>query len=276
MTITDYFSEFMKQNFNDSLGVNYTPFSFMLFLKENDYYFTNKRVEDLSRYVFRFYIDNLQLSKQNSNVLISNIEHYSVNDIKPYVIEQLKIWMKNGSGIVLFDGDNVYINEEFSGITDNDKKMLNKIIENMCIRNFSKSIDYCSSISTDMYDIKKYIGNFEDYTSYINKTRYIKRAYEDFDYCVCCEETNRLYLQPVHIDITSDLFDPNNSLIFCKEHARLYYDGYFLFDQFGKIIINRKHQLLDSRMHLSQKVLQTKKVFIYKKIIESDTKCELS
>ena len=38
MTISDYYSELMKQSFNDSVGINYTPYAIMLYLKENKYF----------------------------------------------------------------------------------------------------------------------------------------------------------------------------------------------------------------------------------------------
>lgn len=80
----------------------------------------------------------------------------------------------------------------------------------------------------------------------------------DLDYCVCCEETERSLLQPVHINRKLSQWDSNNSLVLCKEHARLYFDGYFRFNKAGKILIYKQHPLLDKRMHLSHRILKLK------------------
>ena len=37
MILSDYFSELMKQSFNDSTGTNYTPLAIMFYLKKNNY-----------------------------------------------------------------------------------------------------------------------------------------------------------------------------------------------------------------------------------------------
>ena len=48
MTISDYYSELMKQSFNDSVGINYTPYAIMLYLKENKYFIKNEPLDSLT------------------------------------------------------------------------------------------------------------------------------------------------------------------------------------------------------------------------------------
>lgn len=105
--------------------------------------------------------------------------------------------------------------------------------------------------------------SYFEYIGRLNKTRFINRAYEDLDYCVCCEETKRSLLQPIHINRKLSQWDPNNSLVLCKEHAQLYFDGFFRFNKKGKIIIFKEHPLLDKRMHLSNSILKLKSHFLY-------------
>lgn len=262
MIFSDYCSELMKQSFTDTTGQNYTPLAIMFYLRENKYFFEERPFEDLIKYVYRFYTDNQRYAKNNSNVVISNIYHYSASDIRQYVFEQLKKWMQNGSGIVLFDGSKIMINQEMSNLSEANINMLNKIIDSLILRNFGCSIQYDSNIDNEMKSVSYYSQNYFEYIESLNKTRFINRAYEDLDYCVCCEETNRSLLQPIHINRTFAHSECANSLILCKEHARLYFEGYFKFNKFGKIVILKEHSLLDKRMHLSNRIVKIKQVYL--------------
>lgn len=262
MTLSDYCSELMKQSFNDSTGVNFTPIAIMFYLRKNNYYFGKTSIDDLLKYIYRFYVDNIDLAKSNSNVIVNNIDHYFYTDLKTYLNEQLNIWMKNGSGVLLYDGEYILINDDFELLTEKDIIMLNKILDSLMMRNFKKIIEYDECIKNELSLLKYFTSNYESYTSLINNTRFINRAFEDLDYCVCCEETKKALLQPIHINLDEECYDADNSIIFCKEHAQLYFDGYFKFDTSGKIVILKKHNLLDKRMHLSMKVLKKRKKFI--------------
>lgn len=262
MIFSDYCSELMKQSFSDSTGKNYTPLAIMFYLKENNYYFDERPIEDLVKYVYRFYTDNQNYAKSNSNVIISNIYHYNASDIKQYVFEQIKIWIQNGSGIISFDGLKIKINQEMSDLSENNIIMLNKIVDSLIVRNFGCNIHYDSNIDAEMETVDWFSQNYLEYISRLNKTRFINRAYEDLDYCVCCEETERSLLQPVHINRKLSQCDSNNSLVLCKEHAHLYFDGYFRFNKAGKILIYKQHPLLDKRMHLSHRILKLKSPYL--------------
>lgn len=138
-----------------------------------------------------------------------------------------------------------------------------KIADSLITRNFGCDIHYDSKIDVEMKLVNWFSLSYFEYIGRLNKTRFINRAYEDLDYCVCCEETKRSLLQPIHINRKLSQWDPNNSLVLCKEHAQLYFDGFFRFNKKGKIIIFKEHPLLDKRMHLSNSILKLKSHFLY-------------
>lgn len=262
MTIYDYYTELMKQSFNDSVGINYTPYAIMLFLKENNYYFDKLPVEKLCRFIYRFYADNSHFSKKNSSVLISNIEHYYSVDIKEYSIEQLKTWMKNGNEVLLSDGTYVYINPAMTELESKDITMLDKIIDSLCLRNLKEVIDYSTAIEDVINNIDLQKFSFEEYCEFVNSTKFKKRAFEEMNYCACCEEIDKKKLQCLHLDLKHNLDNPQNSIILCNEHAKMYYLDYFRFNKNGRIIIKKDSQLLDRRMHLNTRLVDSKKDFL--------------
>ena len=262
MTISDYYSELMKQSFNDSVGINYTPYAIMLFLKENNYVFDKLPIEKLCRFVYRFYADNSEFSKKNSSVLISNIDHYYVSDIKEYLIEQLNTWMKNGNEVLLTDGTFVYVNPALVELESKDIAMLNKIINSLSLRNFKEVIDYSTKIENKINSINVHQVTFDEYCELVNSTKFNKRAFEDMNYCACCEEIDPRKLQSIHLNLKHHLDDPQNSIVLCYEHAKMYYANYFRFNKNGRIIIKKENQSLDRRMHLNANLVNRKKEFM--------------
>ncbi len=262
MTISDYYSELMKQSFNDSVGINYTPYAIMLFLKENKYVFDKLPIEKLCRFIYRFYADNEQFSKMNSSVLISNIDHYYAIDLKEYLVEQLNTWMKNGNGVLLTDGTYVYISSAIAVLELNDFAVLDKIINSLSLRNFKEIVDYSTKIENEINNINVQEITFEKYCAFVNSTKFKKRAFEDMNYCACCEEIDQRKLQTIHLDLKHDLDNPQNSIVLCYEHAKMYYSNYFRFNKNGRIIIKIENQELDKRMHLNSKLVNSKKDFL--------------
>lgn len=262
MTISDLYSELMKQSFNDSVGFNYTPYAIMLYLKEKRYILLKDPLDNLCRYIYRFYSDNLALAKENSSVLISNINHYYSSDIKDYLLEQLSTWMKNGNNVLLTDGTFLILNPELSSLSEKDKIMLDKIIDLLSVRNFKRIISYSPNIEKEICNINHSMCSYETYKIQIAKTKFVRRAFEDMNYCACCEEINPKSLQAIHLNLLKELDDPLNSIVLCDEHAKMYYAGKFRFSKTGKIIIYENSYSLDKRMHLNSKLVKMKNKFL--------------
>lgn len=265
MLISDLYTEFMKQTFNDSKGVNYTPYVFMLYLKEKRYELINETIKDLCIYTFRFYIDNLQLAKQNSSVIISNIENNFPKDLKPYIIEQLNIWMKNGNGVLLTDGNFLMLNQKFPLLSKQDLFLLDKVIDSISLKHFKTILSYSCQIEKVINNIDFLKCSYEDYKNEINKTRFINRAYEYLNYCACCEECDKKLLQPIHLNFFEGLDDPTNSIVLCDKHAKMYFENKFRFSKSGKIIIYNQDCDLDKRMHLNVNLTKIKNYYLLEK-----------
>ena len=111
---------------------------------------------------------------------------------------------------------------------------------------------------------KIFYGNtdFDVYCDVINSTRFSKRAFEDLNYCPCCEETNLSKLQAMHLDFSREINNTTNSIVLCKDHAWLYYNNYFRFSKSGRVVIKREHPLLDARMHLNLTTSMVKREFL--------------
>ena len=252
----------MKQSFNDSVGINYTPYAIMLYLKEKEYSLPKEPLDNLCRYIFRFYSDNLVLAKENSNVLISNINHYYYSDLKDYLLDQLNTWMKNGNNVLLTDGSFLMINPELSPLLEKEIVMVDKIIDSLSIRNFKRVIHYSPKIQIDEDKINYKTCSYETYKNEINKTNFVRRAFEDMNYCACCEEVDPKLLQSIHLNLTNNLDDPLNSIVLCDQHAKIYYENRFRFSKTGKIIIYDKTCGLDRRMHLNSKLTKAKNKYL--------------
>lgn len=262
MNIQDYYSELMNQSFVDSIGVNFTNYALMLFLKRNNYAFKST-LSEITKYIYRFYIDNPNLSKLNSNIVIRNINKYSPIDIKDYVEETIDVWIKNGNGILQFNQKEKVVFIEDASIIDEKKELLNTVIDAICLKYNDTVISYNPDITKDIAGLL--FSNYDDkflFIEELNNTRYSNRAFEECKYCVCCEDVNNDNLVAVPIDPEKRLSDENNSIILCKEHAKLYLDNYFRFSNKGKIIIFKHHYLLDNRMHLSFSQTKSKKEYL--------------
>lgn len=262
MTVSDFYAELMKQTFSDSIGVNYTPYVIMLYLKKKRYNLKNDPIDNLCRYVYRFYSDNKSLAIENSNVLITNIEHYYPNDLKQYILEQMNNWMKNGNGVLITDGTFLMINPNFIELTEKDIVMLDKVVDSLSFRNFKKVLNYSSDIDSKICDIDISKCTYETYKKEIEKTKFVKRAFEDINYCACCDESDLKKLQAIHLKFTEGLDDPLNSIVLCNEHAKMYFEGKFRFSKSGKIIIYEENCDLDKRMHLNNKLTKIKNYYL--------------
>lgn len=263
MKIQDYYAEFMKQNFEDAKGKNYTPYVFMLFLQSKNFYFQDLPLMDLVSFVYRFYRDNLNYGSTNGNIYIANISKYMPYQIRNYVLDQLLLWQKNGNGVFCFNDNHLFVNDSFSDMSESEKTMLTKVLESISLRNFKSIVKYSDKLESSLSSLAVGVVPFEQYCQSVNSTHFKARAFECSDYCVCCEETRKEQLQAVHLVFEPHLMcNPNNSIILCKTHAKLYYEGKFYFDEYGKIVILEQDVDLDKRMHLALGLVKQKKEFL--------------
>ena len=129
------------------------------------------------------------------------------------------------------------------------------------IKNLKESLSFTDEIE-DSFVIT---DNYELYQKSIIESKFKNRVMENCKYCVCCDEINPDLLTAVHIDLSDNLTDENNSLVLCDTHARKYFEKEFVFLKSGKIKINRKSGTLDERMHLARNLVILKKKYLFEK-----------
>jgi len=254
MTISEYCAEIMKQNFDDTIGNDFIKLGFIFYLKKKRYVFGPEPSDLIFTFSYRFLIDNKNICKNTSNILLKNIEKYDPNDFREQFQQELKSWIAVGNDVLLFDGSVVSINEKME-LNEKDKITIDRLVDMISIKNIGHIINYNDSLTKEAEEVKPFLNDFRLYTNYMKGSRFENRAFEAINYCVCCEETDRRELVPIHINFHGDISDPYNLIVMCKEHAELYFYGYFKFSQNGKIIIKKSSVSLDKRMHLSARIL---------------------
>lgn len=219
-------------------------------------------LREISEFVYRYFISNIEIAKNNLNFVIRNISKYGIDDIVPHVLSSLRNWIreqKNDS--ISISGDFVTINLDNYGM---DAAETIKIVCNTLYRKYYKRVlvaitDYSKfSLINDR--------NVEEF----GKSELMKLIFEDLQYCPLCEETKQDNLYVVHIlfndesdDITTS-YDKNNLLLMCEQEATDYVNGRFYFNEFGRVI-NKGSFLVDKSMRLSQKILtKERKVYLRK------------
>ena len=203
-------------------------------------------IKSFSKYVYRFYSDNPEYAKCHPSIVINNIGHYGVDDIVPFVKQELEEWKKQNNESCLVINNNKLI----VLIENNDNKLyaFTKSIADMLFIKFTNTkFDYKEEISE--------LNNLTQYDlDYINSTRLVNRILENMQYCVCCDKLDDLKV--VNLSDNIELINNyDNYVLVCHTHFELYKEGYYKFDKNGHILIVKQHPLINSKMHISKKNL---------------------
>ena len=255
MGLSDYCAELMKQDFNDVNGKNYVKAIFMIYLRSHNYEIDTD-VSEVAKFIYRFYIDQPDIASKSSNLIIRGLRNYNYFDIVPYLNEILESWVKQGSGVISYDGTRVKTNID-AGLDVSQIDILNSVVNAVFEQHFNDIIKYDPSINNELVPAQEYYnaGELEKYLEALNKSRFRNRAFEKINYCACCDDADYSALKALHINPHISFNDPDNSIVFCDKHAKLYLNGYFRFLKNGKIRIDKYDSDLDDRMHLSRRYL---------------------
>ena len=252
--LSDYCAELMRQDFSDVSGKNYVKAAFMIFLKSHNY-IIDTDINTLSKFIYRFYIDQPDIAAKSSNLIIRGLRNYNYFDLIPYLNEILDSWTKQGCGVISYDGTNVKAN---IALLDNEQvRILNDVTNAVFEQHFNDVIKYNPSIDEELVLAQKSFihGDMDTYIKILNDGRFRNRAFEKINYCACCDDADYASLRALHINPCKSFYDPDNSIVLCEQHAKLYLSGNFRFSKSGKIILLKNNELLDKRMHLSRRFL---------------------
>jgi len=219
-------------------------------------------IREMSEYVYRYFISNIYIAKNNLNFVVRNISKYGIEDIVPHVLSSLRSWVREQiNDSITINGDYVTINlDNYSVDSAATIKVVCKTLYQKYYKRFLVPItDYSKYSLIDDKNVEEF-GNSE----------FKKMIFEDLQYCPLCEETKKENLYVVHIlfndesDDISSSYDKNNLLLMCKDEANDYVNGRFYFDEFGRVV-NNGSILVSKSMRISQKILTRKRKEYLKK-----------
>lgn len=253
-----WYQEIMTQKFSAFPNKNLIKLIIVYSLLNNGKLNGKTLKNETLEYIYRFYIDNTEEAKYNPSLLIRNIHKYGLDDIIPVLDEALFSWKDDfPDGCLNYDKNYIYLDIENVDSDPTLFTMTKKILDMLYTKYAKEEFDYNPNFNND--------SDFNsDDLSIFGSSRFRNRCLEDIQYCPLCEESDLSKLLAVRILDKSkcsngDLTDKNNGIILCENHAKLYKEKKFKFNARGYLIINENNDLLDYRMHLSQKVLNEKR-----------------
>lgn len=208
------------------------------------------KISEISRFLYRFYIDNPNIAETNNNVIVRNIKKYISEDLLQITKLGLYDWKNDfPNGCLNFNENEVLVN--ISNVDDtvySSSWMIAKIL-------------YKKATNQD-YNYEPYIKEVCDITNYdldhINDTRIKNRVLEDMNYCCCCDSIDELFIINLSDNI-KEILNPYNYITVCKEHYDLFKNGYYKFNENGQIIILKSHNLLNPKMHIALKIIKKRR-----------------
>ena len=208
-------------------------------------------IKSISKYIYEFYIDNSNVSKYNSNSVIRNINKYNIEDIIQIVRVALYDWKNDYSnGCLSFDENDIFVEvNDVNDKTYSTSMMIAKMLYKKATNeewNYSPDLDELKQL--DYYDL-----------DYLNNTRLKNRVFEDIDYCCCCDKTDNLFIINI-LDDLNMIDNPYNYVTVCFEHYKLFCNNYYKFKFNGQIEVLKEHPLLNNNMHISQKIMKSRKI----------------
>lgn len=267
-----WYKEIMTQKISVVPNKNLAKLILMYFILSNDKLEKKYSKQKCLEYLYRFYIDNPQKRISHPSLLVRNINKYGLDEFRVVLDEILFSWKEDFSnGALDFNEEEIFLLLNDNDFNENVFSMTKKIVDTLYLKYEKSEFDYNTNIESDLdfqsIDPKKF-----------GKSRYMNRCLEDIQYCPLCEETDVSKLMVVRILDKNvcekeDLINKNNGLILCDKHAELYNEHAFIFDVRGYLKVNITTDLLNSKMHLSNKLLNhERKKYIEKNAIINDIK----
>lgn len=237
-----------------------TKLFIILALLEEGSFYKSYSIYDISKYVYRYYISNIEITKYNFNSVVRNIRKYGVEDIVPLVSSTIKQWIKEQK----YNSINILNDQIFLNIDDYSNKAVSTV-KTVCKTLFFKYY------KVQLKPIKNYKEILEIDDTKIDKigiSSIKELVFEDMQYCPLCEETDPNKLFVTHIllnsetDNAEDGINKDNLLLLCENEFEDYIKGLFYFDELGRVI-NNGSKCVNNKMRLSQKILNSeRKMFI--------------
>ncbi len=205
-------------------------------------------IKEIAKYVYRYYISNIEIAKHNFNIIVRNINKYGIEDLIPVVISSINQWIREqkNNSITLFDN---YIKLNLESYDSETLKLTRTIAKTLFQKYYKTQLkeltDYSNVLLLNDYDINTF-----------GKSELKQLIFEDIQYCPLSEETNVDNLYVVHLfskeDGANDLefLNKDNLMLLSENVAKDYINKKFYFDEFGRVV-NISSENVSNKMRLS-------------------------
>ena len=251
-----WFKDILAQNYPSNNYCDPTKIFLTLALTECGSLRDCYSIEELSTYVYRYYMSNKEVASRNFSPTIRNLEKYGTKDIIPIIFDAIKQWLKeqiNGS-IELYDSMLMLNLDDYSDETLNlTRMMMSTLYQKYYGLKLEPIYDYSVLQDIDDLDLEAF-----------NKTKMKELIFEDLQFCPLTEETNRDALWVFHLYLSNeganaeDRISKDNLLLLSRDLAQDYIDKKFYFNDLGKVINISSSNIIDG-MRLGVNLLTEKR-----------------
>lgn len=245
----------MSQTHNEDICYNPSKILLVKFLSENISKSLLFKKREFQEFLYRIYIDNINVAKKHPSYIIRNIEKYGVSDLEDIVNDTFDSWCRDAKNSVIKVGQQSFtVNIQVEDVLD-----ITKNLSRLSVMLYKKV--YGENIPSICFDLPE----LDDHNIQLfGRGIFRNRVLEDMQYCPICEDIDSANLVAVHImeigmGITQEeMLDKANGLIFCCKHAQDYLDNKFYFDELG-FVHNISSDDIEEGMHLSFAIRSTKR-----------------
>ena len=243
-----WYKDIMIQKYQCDNFYDPTKLFIILSFTENNILKEKYTIKEIAKYVYRYYISNMEIAKHNFNIIVRNINKYGIEDLMPTIISSINEWIREqkNDSIILFDN---YIKLNLESYDFETLKLTRTIAKTLFQKYYKTQLneltDYSQALLLNDYDLNTF-----------GKSILKQLIFEDIQYCPLSEEINTNNLYVIHLfskeDGANDLefLNKDNLMLLSKDMANDYINKKFYFDEFGRVI-NISSQNVNNKMRLS-------------------------
>lgn len=251
----NWFKDIMIQKYQCDNYFDPTKLFIILSLLEENELKDSYSINEIAKYVYRYYLANPEIAKRNFNIIVRNIQKYGIEDILPIVKLALSQWSKEQkyNSLIVYDSF-IKLN-----LNEYDQKTLNltrTMVETLFLKYYKEKLNKIHNYND--------ISSYDDSNIYVFNDSFAKQLiFEDIQYCPLSEETNIEKLFVVHLFTSEDgaskedLCSKDNLMVFSEEIASEYIEKKFIIDEFGKVINLGNSKYVSDKMRFSISLLNT-------------------
>ena len=222
-----WYKDIMIQKYQCDNYFDPTKLFIILSLTEDKILKEKYTIKEITKFVYRYYIANIEIAKHNFNIIVRNINKYGINNLMPVVIASINQWIREqkNNSIIFHD---TYINLNLESYDEETLGLTRTMAKTLFMKYYKVQLkelpDYFDSLVLDDYDIETF-GN----------SSLKQLIFEDIQYCPLFEETDISNLYVIHLFSKEDganyleFTNKDNLMVFSKTIAMDYIQKKVLF-----------------------------------------------